>query len=618
MKNLSFRARPAALALALFPAVPVLAQSPSSQSPAPAALKETVVAATRVAQPLSDLVADVTIVDRERIERSGTSSLAELLARLPGVEMGRAGNAGSTTSVFVRGAESRFTAVYVDGVRLDSQSTGGAAWEAIPLAMIERIEVLRGPAGAVYGSDALGGVIQIFTRKGEGAFAPYVGAGVGTYNTRKLEGGFSGSQGGFDYSLSLSDERSDGFNSRPLPTQNPDDDGWHTQSLALKLGVQLGKAHRVEATALNSRINAQYDNGLGKDDRNLHDLTTFGLAWNAQWTDAWSTRLSLTDSRDRYETKPSVYLSTTHLRGYLLQNEVRLGAHLFTAALERREDQLQNAPLDRTRTQDAVALGWGVTSGAHTVQLNLRHDDDSEFGGQNTGSAAYGYALTPQWRVTASAGTAFRAPTLYQRFSIYGQPSLQPEKGRNVELGLRYAQGADSFGVTAYRNRISNLINYVSGPGPCANGGAAIVFNGCYYNTARAQYEGVTFSGGTRVAGVTLGASLDVQNPQDLANKRLLARRARTHATLTADTTLGGWNLGAEAQLSGPRNDYVGATKYVLGGYGLFNLTASTRLARDWTFAARIDNLTDKHYELARQYATAGRSLFASVKWEPR
>jgi vitamin B12 transporter len=597
--------RLAVLPLALAAAFPSFSQTRTAPQ-----LREMVVTATRSAQPLSDVVADVTIIDRDHIERSGAAGLADVLKRVPGIEMSRNGGPGATTSVFLRGAESRFTAVYIDGVRVDSQATGGAAWESIPLALIDRIEVLRGPAGAVYGSDALGGVIQIFTKRGEDGFAPFVGVGVGSYNTRKLDAGFSGASGGFDYALGLAHEQSDGFNARTVPTQNPDRDDYRSQSANLRLGFQVNQAHRLEATYLASEMDSGYDNGLGQDDRNLHKLHALGLNWQAQWTDAWRTRLSISDSSDRYESRPSPYLTLTRLRGYTLQNEFRLGSHLLTAALERKEDHLENTPIDQGRSQNALALGYGFTEKSHTVQLNLRHDKDSEFGGKTTGSAAYAYAFTPQLRATASAGTAFRAPTLYQRFSEYGVATLVPESSRNVELGLRWSQGASSVGLVAYRNKVDNLIAYVGGAGPCASPW------GCYSNTAHAEYSGATLSASHAVGGINLAASLDLQNPRDLDTGKQLARRAKQHGTLSADTRVGGWLLGAEAQFSGKRFDDAANTK-VLSGYTLLNLNASTPLAKDWTLLARVDNLADKQYELARTYATAGRSLYVGVKWAP-
>ncbi|MDO9359673.1 MAG: TonB-dependent receptor [Polaromonas sp.] len=617
MKIRIFYARPAALVLVVSAAFPVMAQSPAGSTTSPA-LQATVVTATRTALPLTDLLADVSVVDRDAIERSGATGLADVLARLPGIEFQRNGGPGTTTGVFVRGAESRFTAVYVDGVRIDSQATGGASWESIPISQIDRIEVLRGPAAAVYGSDALAGVIQIFTKRGEGPFSPFAGIGVGSRGTNKADAGFSGAVGAFDYSLGMAGERSTGFNSRTIPGQNADMDGYRSRSVNAKLGFQLNKAHRLEAAALSNNMRAQYDSTFPRDDLNLRELDTIGLNWQAQWTDSYSTRLSLTDSRDRYQTVPSPYLTVTNLRGYLLHNELRLGAHILSADLERKEDHLENTPINQGRSQDGFALGYGWKGQRHTVQLNARHDSDSEFGGKNTGSAAYGFALTPQWRVTASAATAFRAPTLYHRFSIYGVPTLQPESSRNVELGLRYTEGNSNFGVVAYRNRVNNLITFTNGSGPCTNGRApvALANRACYTNTARAEYVGVTLTGGYKLGNTLLSASLDLQNPRDLNTGNMLARRARQHAVLAADTRVGSWSLGAEAQLSGRRFDDAANTK-TLGGYTLINLSASTLVARDWTVIARVDNLADKSYELAQTYATAGRALYVGLKWAP-
>ncbi len=606
MNNCSSYARPAGLVLA------AAFLSFTAQAQTVAVLGENVVTATRSVQPLSDLVADVSVLDRDTIERSGAVGLADVLARVPGVEIVRTGNLGSTTSVYLRGAETRFTAVYIDGVRVDSQSTGGATWESIPLSMVDRIEVLRGPASAVYGSDAMGGVIQIFTRKGEGPFAPYASAGLGTYGTYRAEAGFSGSRQAFDYALGLSDEGSKGFNSRVAANQNPDDDGYRRQSVNARLGLQLDPAHRLEASAVTSNLDSQYDSATSNDDRNLHQLQTTGLNWQARWSGAYSTRLSVSDSRSRYETKPSPYQTLTQLRGYLLQNEYRVGSQLFTADLERREDKLDNAsttPPTTQRSQNGLALGYGRSEKQHSLQLHARQDQDSEFGAQGTGSIAYGYALTPSWRLIASGGTAFRAPTLYQRFSVYGVATLQPESSRNVEMGARYSAGTTSWGVVVYRNMVSNLITF-SSPGPCASS------FGCYANTAQAEYAGLTFSGNQRVGQVNLRASLDVQDPRDRSTGLMLARRSNQHATLGADTRQGRWTYGADAQLSGRRYDDA-ANTVVLPGYVLLGLHARASIARDWSVLMRVDNATDAQYQLANTYATPGRSLFVSLTWAP-
>ena len=613
--------------LSLLCALPLAhAQELLAQSTHVPLLQETVVTATRTEQPLSDIVADVSIVDRDTIDRAGATGLADLLARLPGVEITRNGGVGSSANVFLRGAEGRFTAVYVDGVRMDSQSTGGAQWEQIPLSQIDRIEMLRGPAAAVYGSDAIGGVVHLFTKKGEGPAAPYVGAGIGSNKLRRIEAGISGATGegsAFDYALGITREQSDGYDIKDNPGHNPDRDGYTSTAGHVRLGMQINAAHRLDASLVANRIDSGYDDFIvvpeaPVDDRNLNRMRTAALSWSAKWTEALSSRLSVTDSVSRYETVPSPYRTETRLRGFLWQNDYRLGAHLFSATLERREDALYNPALDAfsttidsDRSQNAIALGYGFNAGGHTLQLHVRHDDDSEFGGKSTGSAAYGYAITPRLRATASVSTAFRAPTLYQRFSAYGDASLKPEAGRNVELGLRYANGPTQASAVVYRNRVNNLIVFDSGATAC---GQAF---GCFNSVGRAAYRGVTFAAGHRIGSVTLHGSIDLQDPQDLGTGKQLQRRTRRHATFGADTTLAGWTLGGEVQASGRRFENAANTD-VLGGYALVNLYASTRIARDVTLLARVDNLAGKDYQVARTYVMPGRTLYVGLKWAPQ
>lgn len=597
------------LPLACAAAFPAVAQSSASPT---TTLQETVVTATRVAQPLTDVVADVTIIDREAIERSGASALADLLARVPGFSFSRNGGPGATTSLYLRGGETRFTAVFVDGVRVDSQSTGGATWNAIPLSRVERIEVVRGPAAAVYGSDAMAGVVQIFTREGELGLKPSLELGLGSLGTARVDAALSGAQGAVDYALGITRETSDGFNAKPA--DNPDADGYRSTAVSARLGWKVAPGHKIEASYLANDLKSQYDAfAPGNDDWSLHDLKTLGLGWQARWSDRYSTRVSVTESQDRYETTPSPYRTETTVRSYLWQNEWRQDGHLVTAALERREDALDNAsttPVQTERSQNALALGYGLRAGAHTVQLNLRHDDDSEFGGNSTGSAAYAYGFAPGWRATASAGTAFRAPTLFQRFSVYGSPLLRPETGRNLEVGVHYDHAGTRLGVVAFRNKVEDLINF-GAAGPC------ISSFGCYENVGRAQYSGVSLEAATRLGLWSLRGSLALQTPKDLRTGNLLARRPRQLAQLGAETQAAGWDLGAELQLEGERYDDTANTRR-LAGFGLLNISAGRDLGQDWRLNARVDNLGDKDYQTVSGYATPGRTVYVGLKWSPK
>lgn len=577
-------------------------------------LDPVVVTASRTPQPLSSVLADISVIDRASIERSGARDVAEVLSRLPGIEFTRNGGPGTSTSVFIRGSENRHTAVYIDGVRVDSQSTGGAVWEQIPLDQIERIEVLRGPAAAVYGSDAVAGVVQLFTKRGRGAARPTASATIGSHDTRQVRAGISGSTQDFDYWFSASHGRSDGFDSRRTPTANPDDDGWRRNSAQGRVGFQITPRHRIDASILGANLRSQYDGFTpGFDDVSHHTLRSGSLSWQGDWNDFATTRLQFGQTDSTYETRPDFYRTETTLRNYLLQHEQHLGSNVLTAALERREDELTNPATAFTprlygeRHQNAVSLGWRSDFGAHGLQAHLRHDDDSEFGGESTGSLAWGWAFLPQWRVTASTATSFRAPTLYQRFSQYGNPSLVPEKGRNVELGLRWAAGNSEASLSAWRNKVRNLIVF-GATGPCSDP------FGCYANAGRAELEGVTLAGSTQLAGVRLRGSLDWHDPRNADTGNLLQRRARRMASFGAETRHAGWTYGAEVQLSGERFENAANTQR-LSGYGLVNLFASTTLTPGLTLEGRIDNIGDKDYELARTYATPGRYVQLTLRW---
>lgn len=323
-----------------------------------ATLDPVVVTATRTAVSLTEVLADVSIVDRDQIERSGAASVSDVLARLPGITISQTGGPASTTGVFIRGAESRFTAVFVDGVRIDSQSTGGATWESIPLAQVERIEVLRGPAAAVYGSDAMAGVVQIFTRDGEPGFHPSIRVGIGSYNTREISTSLRGGEGNVTYALGLAEDKSDGFDAQPNGT-NHDRDGYRNRSFSGRLGWKVQPGQKLELTVLDNDQKVGYD-GYGsvppQNDIAKHHLQTVGVNWSSRWSDDWSTRLGMTKGTDRYETTPSVYLTETQVTTYLFHNELRLASGLLTATWSEEKMSFRTRALVLALIQIAVKM----------------------------------------------------------------------------------------------------------------------------------------------------------------------------------------------------------------------------------------------------------------------
>ncbi|MEE8615194.1 MAG: TonB-dependent receptor, partial [Roseateles sp.] len=556
------------------------------------------------------------------------ASVAELLRNNGCAELARNGSSASTTSLFLRGAESRHTLVLVDGVRMDSQSIGGASWQGMPLAQIERVEILRGPASALYGSDAIGGVVQIFTRKGDGTASADLGIGLGNLGTRKLDGGLYGSSGLFDYAVTLAGERSDGFNAT-LPSNIysyvPDRDGWRKHQASLRLGAQLNAAHRADLTVLRSHVDAQYDADSSQplvDDHALQDTDATRLAWTAQWAPALQTQASYGESRDRYETRPSPYLTITHVKNLALSGSLTIDkGQQINLLVERIEDQLENSGLVTAgvgkRGRNAVGAGYLLNAGSWSLQAQARHDSESQFGGVNTGTLLAGVEVAPGLRLVGSVGNAFRAPTLYQQGSVYGPnlskpgvKALDAERGHNVEFGLKYGSGDTEVSATAYRNRVSNLIVF-GAAGSCSSQ------YGCYQNVSMARLQGLSLAGNTRLAGLRLQATLDLQSPTDASTGLLLARRTKRLGTINADTELGDWLLGAGVQASGERFDNAANTRR-LGGYALLNLNAQYRINRELKAQINVDNAFNRDYSTAYGYASAPRTVLVTLRWSPK
>lgn len=614
-----------ALRAAAFTLAPLALALPNWAQSAGNRLDQVVVTATRMPQRLGDVLADLTVITRADIERQAFGSLADLLRNSGCVEMVRNGGPAGTTSLFLRGAETRHTLVLLDGVRIDSQSTGGAAWNGIPLAQIERVEILKGPASAIYGSDAVGGVVQIISRKGA-ATSPRVefGFASGSMNTVKADAAISGGNQDFDYALTVGHEQSDGFNATtPQSTYSyvADIDGWRNNNATLRVGMAPAKGQRVELLALSSRVDGQYDASSSSpkaDDHAIQNTRATRLSWSSQWSEALRTELSVGEGRDRYETRPSIYETNTRLRDVSLLGSYRFDARQqLNFQLEHRQDHLENGSLAKgstdQRNQDALALGYLLKLGALNLQLHARHDDYSQFGGVDTGTLAAGYQLAEGLHLTTSTGNAFRAPTLYQRGSVYGPDlskagvkALDPERGRNLEFGLRYENASFDASATAYRNRVSDLIVF-GAAGSCQSS------FGCYENVSSALLQGVSLAAGWRVAGWRLSGTLDLQSPKNRETGKLLARRSQHFGTLRADTQLGGWTLGAAVQASGQRWDNATNTR-ALGGYGLLNMDAQYKLTEQVRLMFNLDNAFDRSYQTAYGFAQAPRTLFVGLR----
>ena len=591
---------------------------PASPS-ATATLEPVVVTAARSPQPIADLLADLTVINAAEIQRSGAQSLPQLLQRQPGVEVTINGGPGATSGVFLRGANAGQTLVLIDGLRVGSVSVGATALEAIPLDQIQRIEILRGPASSLYGADAIGGVIQVFTKQADGSnWVPNIAAGYGTYDTRQFSGGLNGALGPLRFSVQAGGTRSTGFNAIVNPknfSYNVDKDGFATENARLNAALPWAPGQEIAVQYFRNRLNSQYDGGAGSDDRTITTLEAWSVVSRNKFTDRWSSVLTMGQGSDDSvsQTGYGNYPFKTTQRQYAWQNDFTLPLGALGVVVERREEALaSNDPFAVTERNTNSATGvYRLRYEAFALQANLRRDHSSQYGGETTGGIALGYKLSPAWRFTAGYSSGFKAPSfndLY--FPGFSNPNLQPETSRNTEIGAYWTAAAGEVTWEAraigYHNRVDRLIVFQCDAD----------FNCAPINVDRATLEGVTLGLDLRWRDTRIKASLDLQNPENDRTGNLLPRRAKQHGTVQALQQWGPVQLGMEFVASTLRYDNT-ANTVKMGGYGIVNLTAEWRVAKGTTLFARGNNVLDKNYRLAADYSTGGATVFAGVRWQP-
>jgi len=617
--HVSTRATLGSLALAI--AMPC-AQAQSQSQAIPDA-PTVVVTAARAAQNAGDVLADYTLISADDIARSNQQSVIDLLQAQRGIEVARNGGPGTSASVFIRGADSKQTIVLVDGVRIGSSTSGAANWSALSLANIDHIEIIYGPLSTMYGADAIGGVVQVFTKRGKGARNVTMSAfaGGGSDTTRTVNAAVSGKAERLAYALSAGRERAAGFSATKPDNYfyNPDNDGYTRTSASAQLGFDVARGHEVGALFLHSRLEAQFDNGATYDARSREVLENVALYSNNRISERWSSRVQLTRAADKSGNDGSAAPSgksqiDTVQTGASWQNDIAFGSDTLQVLAERRIEKVlasSTPQLAGERSTNSLAASYQLKRGAYLASASARHDDSSQYGSKATGALALGYRISPALQLGASAGTSFRAPTFNELYYPgYGVAANKPEHGKNAEAGIHFDNGATQLSAVHFSNRVSDLLVYAA---VCPVEAATHPY-GCSYNINKGVLGGTSVAAATQLGSFALSSSFDWQNPRDDTTGKLLARRARQHARAGVDYGAGPFTAGVEVVASGKRfND--AANRTVLGGYALLNLNARYAFSRDWSALLRVDNVNNKHYELARTYATAGIKVFAGVRY---
>jgi vitamin B12 transporter len=573
---------------------------------------EIVVTPTRAPQKIEQIIGDVSVITASQIAEAGQTTLIELLQSQPGIEIAQQGGAGTNAAIRIRGGNSNHALVLVDGLRVGSATAGTTPLESISLDQIERIEILRGPASSLYGADAVTGVIQIFTKRGSGEPRISASLGAGSHGLVKGDVDYAGESGATRFSLGAGYGRTDGGFSAARPGTYgymPDDDGESEQSAHLNVEHALSVGHSIGISGLYNRSRVEYDAGT-PNDYAINHVNDVSAWWKGHLAEGWQSKLLMglgQNHTQNYGGSPGKF--DTNQIQYQWQNDFRLPVGGLSASLERLEQEV-DAAVDFSqsrRTANAGQLGYQAQLGAHTLQASLRHDDYSDFGWHTTGMAGYAYAFAPAWRVSASYGTSFKAPTfndLYWPASpwFHGNPDLKPEEGRNLELSLRYLQGRNQFSLVAYRNRVKDLIAYVY---PTME------------NVGRARLDGITLSGQTEFRGVRIRASIDRQEAVDAITDKGLPYRAPLYGKLDVSRSFDRWEVGASLVASDRRNPDPYSTQK-LAGYALVDLRADYHYSPQWKLFARINNVLDANYQLNAGYNTPGINGFLGLQYSER
>lgn len=618
--------KPAAMLLC---AIPCISQAHAAEH---AWLDDQLVTATRTVQTAQQSLAAVTVFDRAQIEQSQASSLPELLQKVPGVSLTNNGGPGKNTALYMRGTNASHVLVLVDGIKIGSATSGGAALQDLPLELIERIEVVRGPRSSLYGSEAIGGVIQIFTRRGDASGAkPFFSAGYGTHDSYSGSAGVSGGAGSGWYSLALSGLDTDGINVKPIGSSGYEDDsdGYRNLSGALSGGYRFANGLELDANLLQAKSHNDYDqvNSRRTSGFRAHaDNLSTVVGSRARFTplEPWAVTLQLGRSEDKSDAyQDGAFYSRFDSRrdSASWQNDLTLAVgHTLTLGADHQRDQVNGstAYAEDSRDNSGAFVQYLGEVGRHNWQMALRGDDNQQFGQHATGNIGYGYALSDWLRATLNYGSAFKAPTFNQLYYPgFGNPDLDAETSRSLEVGLAAEHAWGHWAVNAYRTEIADLIATVTTQ---INNRSVSQAEG----VDDARIRGVELLLGSELLGWRWQANYSVMEAENRSRRvkngiayygKDLNRRPSQLFNLDLDRNFGGLGLGASLHAQNATYDDLENQKE-LSGFATLDLRSEYRLSPEWRLQARIANLLDVDYATVEGFNQPGQAVYLTVRYQ--
>ncbi|RUR40867.1 TonB-dependent receptor domain-containing protein [Vreelandella populi] len=585
-------------ALVVSPVVVAQSDAPNAQADSQSTLNPVVVTAALAPRTANESLSSVTVLDKATLRRQDPVSITDLFRGQPGVDVSTNGSFGKNSSVYIRGTGSGQNVLLIDGIRLRSATSGGAAWSYLDPRMFERAEIVRGPRGSLYGADAIGGVVQLFTpQTSEEGPQPRFSIGGGSFDTQRVSAGISGREGGTRYSFAGSHFTTDG---QPV-RRDGEDKGYDNTSALARVSHTFENGAEVGALALRARGNNEYDGG-----ENDFVQQVAGIYGELPITSDWHSRLTLSESRDESDDFASFGDSVfnTKISTARWENTFTAGSHELIAGAEYSEDKIDSTiEYDETsRSNKAVFTQALLDFSPLTLQASLRFDDNEAYGDEVTGSLAAGYALDNNHTLRASYGTAFNAPTYNQLYYPgFGNPDLESETSETVEAGVRGQYAQWFWDAALYQTDIDNLI----------------AGQGVQSNVPSSRIRGVELASGVEINDWTLAAALTYTDPENRLTGNRLQNRATQSVRLDIDRELDKWSLGGSWVAQNHRyRDAQNQDR--LSGYGLVNLRAGWQFAPLWSARLTLENVLDQDYVTTRSfdgadYLNAGRAGFLSV-----
>jgi len=585
-----------------------------------ASLPPVVVTAARTPQLQSDALLHTTVITAQQIRDSQAPDLPSLLSREAGLQITQSGGVGSATGMFLRGTDTRQTLVIIDGVPMTKQdATGTVSIEHMMLDQIDRVEIVRGNVSSIYGSGAVGGVIQIFTKAGSGAPGISGSVEAGSRNTQRMSASYRGTSDGLSYGLVVSEFFTKGFsaiNTRQYSLANSDRDGYRNQSVSGSLAKTWAEGHEIGLRFTNAVGKSDYDSGFGlATDR--HDsrtaVSSYSVFSNDRITDQWTSRVSVSDLADDYTNRE--YSTTTSRSRYQSRTQVAEWSNEFVLSSNWRATAGTNRQWQRF-TSDAYGLtddyqraAYSVFGGLqgslerHQWQLNARQDETGSLSA-TTGYAGYGFQLDPKLKLIASLSNAFSAPPLGYLYGTYGNSSLKPEHSRSVEAGIQYSDGPSILRATVFETRTTDQFQWVTTD--------VTTGDGQLRNVKKTRNQGIEMSATHYYMNWEWRASLTLQDPIDLSTDERLTRRPAVLGSLGATTKIDQWRIGGDVSYTGSRSDTS-----TLAAYWLANTTARYQADKKLSVFGRIENLFDADYQTAWGYNQLRRGVFLGLNWQP-